>query len=368
MGFRRCAVDKMVDRSFWSGRRVLVTGHTGFKGSWLCSWLLQMGAEVFGYALAPEGDPTLFEVLGLEHQLDHELNDIRDQTALDRRFAACQPELVFHLAAQPLVRRSYREPDLTFETNIMGSLRVMEAARRCESTRGIVYVTSDKCYANQEWSHGYRENDRMGGHDPYSASKGAAELLLDAYRSSFFVPKGRIRAASVRAGNVIGGGDWAEDRIVPDCIRALSTGQSIEVRNPIARRPWQHVLEPLGGYLHIAERLLGEDGAAYAEGWNFGPELGSNRPVGELVDAMIAAWGSGSRTSPPQTGAVHEATLLHLNCDKAGHRLGWFPALDFNTTIEWTARWFQTWAHGGDLKSLTAEQIQTYQALYQRKA
>ena len=356
----------MVSPLFWKGRRVLVTGHTGFKGAWLCAWLNQLGAQVFGLALAPEGSPNLFEALALGEKVDHFVGDIRDQDRLDERLKGAHPEVIFHLAAQPLVRRSYREPDLTFETNVMGSLRLLEAARRCPSVRSIVFVTSDKCYANQEWSFGYRETDPMGGHDPYSASKGAAELLMQSYRSSFFAPEGRIQAASVRAGNVIGGGDWAEDRIVPDCVRALTDDAAIQIRNPSARRPWQHVLDPLGGYLLVAERLMSERGAHFAKGWNFGPNLLSNRPVQDLVDCLIESWGSGRFESPEQTGQVHEANLLHLNCDQAGHQLDWHPQLSFEQTIDWTAKWYQRWAQNADMIDFTQQQIQSYQDMISR--
>ena len=346
----------------WVGlkdRRVLVTGHTGFKGTWLTHWLLQLGAKVCGYALAPDSTRKHFTDTDVVSQIEHTEADIRDFEALNRTMAAFQPEVVFHLAAQPLVRLSYREPRETIETNVQGSVNLMEAVRLCPSVRSLVYVTSDKCYENLEWVWGYRETDRLGGHDPYSASKGAAELLFESYRRSFFQERPDLGVASARAGNVIGGGDFAEDRIVPDAMRALGTGESIGVRNPIATRPWQHVLEPLSGYLTLACALL-ECPEKVSGAWNFGPESEASRPVSQLVDAVIQAWGSGSYHDASKPGAVHEAGLLHLNCDKAHLELGWRPRWKFDRCIEETVSWYKRAHEGESLAKLTSEQLVNY--------
>ena len=341
------------------GRRVLVTGHTGFKGTWLTHWLLHLGAKVCGYALAPDPTRRHFVDTNLASQIDHIEADIRDYASLQAAFESFKPEVVFHLAAQPLVRLSYKEPRETIETNVQGSVNLMEAVRHSPSVRSLVYVTSDKCYENLEWVWGYRETDRLGGHDPYSASKGAAELLFESYRRSFFQERVDLGVASARAGNVIGGGDFAEDRIVPDAMRALSKGESIGVRNPIATRPWQHVLEPLSGYLSLACQLL-VDPQKYSGAWNFGPESEASRPVSQLVDAIIEAWGSGNYHDASTPGAVHEAGLLHLNCDKAHLELNWRPRWNFSRCIGETVKWYQRANQGDSLSSLTTEQIVNY--------
>jgi CDP-glucose 4,6-dehydratase len=341
----------MLDQRFWHGRRVLLTGHTGFKGSWLLLWLLSLGAQVWGYALEPETESSLFASLGIDQgQADclgggfhHRLGDLRELQALQAVVAEAQPEVVLHLAAQPLVRRSYRDPLETWATNVQGSLHVLEALRPLQHPCAVVMVTTDKVYANREWDFGYREDDRLGGHDPYSASKAAAELAIASWRASFCGSASHqnphLSIATARAGNVIGGGDWAEDRIVPDAMRALAAGELIPVRRPEATRPWQHVLEPLGGYLLLAERLYSDD-ASYASAFNFGPALEANRPVRELVEAALQHW-SGHWQDLSDPHAPHEAGRLHLQIDKAHHQLSWQPRWDFVTTVARTVAWYR---------------------------
>ena len=341
------------------GRRVLITGHTGFKGSWLVLCLQQLGARITGYALAPETPNDLFVQAGLEPGIDHVVADIRDLDSLQRVFARAQPECVFHLAAQPLVRRSFGEPKLTFDTNIGGSVNLLECVRATPSVRALVYVTSDKCYRNREWTWGYRENDELGGHDPYSASKAAAELVFASYADSFFFDRPTLGAASARAGNVIGGGDWAADRIVPDCIRALSRGHEITLRNPAATRPWQHVLEPVVAYLLLAARLL-DDPTAFGGAWNIGPRIGSIRTVAQLADAVVAEWGEGVVRTLTSDSQPHEAQLLHLNCDKADRHLGWRPRWDFQRTVAETVSWYAATLRGEDAAAVSQAQARRY--------
>jgi CDP-glucose 4,6-dehydratase len=330
------------DASFWKGRRVLITGHTGFKGSWLALWLLDLGAQVTGLALSPESEPSLFAQLGLDRRIDHRVGDIRDAGLLKDLVLETRPEVVLHLAAQPLVRLSYQEPATTWATNVMGTIHLLEALRLLDQPCSAVLITTDKVYRNNEWLYGYRENDPLGGHDPYSSSKAAAEIAIASWRSSFCgtLPHQtpHLRVASARAGNVIGGGDWALDRIVPDAMRALSRGEAIGVRNPKATRPWQHVLEPLGGYLCLAEAL--SDSVERASAFNFGPLLEANRPVRELVEEALRHWaGCWEDHSDPQ--APHEAILLNLVIDRAHHELGWAPRWDFVTTVERTVNWYR---------------------------
>ena len=346
--------------SNFAGKRVLVTGHTGFKGSWLSLWLSHMGANVCGYALSPESQNGHFQLLHLDQLIDHRIGDIRDYPAVFRCFEEFQPEIVFHLAAQPLVRYSYSEPKDTFDVNISGSVNILEACRNTASVRALIYVTSDKCYRNNEWVWGYRENDELGGHDPYSASKAAAEIVFSAYCDSFFRHRPNFGAASVRAGNVIGGGDWAEDRIVPDCIRALMANQPIQIRNPASTRPWQHVLEPLHGYLSIAARLLDEP-SAFSGAWNFGPNTDSVKTVLELAQLITGIWGGGTLKIASENSAVHEARLLHLSCDKAHQMLGWYPCWDATEAISETIYWYRSViAHGNDALAISREQIEKY--------
>jgi CDP-glucose 4,6-dehydratase len=345
----------------FAGKRVLVTGHTGFKGSWLCEWLLALGADVTGLALPPPTQPALFDQLGLAARVHDRRGDIRDLATVRAAVAAARPDFVFHLAAQPLVRLSYSQPVETYATNILGTVHVLEAVRLAGIACTVVVVTTDKCYENHERAHAYREDEPMGGHDPYSSSKGAAELVVSAYRRSFFsAPDSPVRLASARAGNVIGGGDWALDRIVPDCIRSLQRHEAIPVRNRHATRPWQHVLEPLGGYLWLAARLAADRKLATA--FNFGPTPAATQPVATLVEEVLKHWPGRweDRTEPK---AVHEATLLSLAIDKAERELGWQPVWAFAPTIAHTIAWYRTVS--GDAAAaaaLTRRQIAGYEA------
>lgn len=324
----------------YRGRRVLVTGHTGFKGSWLSLWLKQLGAELVGISLAPETKPSHWKLLGLESTVRHYELDIRQATEVARVFRATQPEMVFHLAAQPLVRRSYRGPLDTWSTNVMGTANVLEACRDTGSVRAILVVTTDKCYENQEWDWGYRETDRLGGHDPYSASKAGAELVAASYRSAFFHAEDAPLLASARAGNVIGGADWSEDRLIPDLVRSMAAQQSLEIRSPNATRPWQHVLEPLSGYLLLGQKLI-EGDKNFANAWNFGPERSGNCTVADVLDLLQTHW---PEMKWHQTGAPqpHEANLLYLDSTKAHSQLGWQPLWSLDTTLEKTADWYST--------------------------
>jgi len=348
----------VVDRDFWRGRRVFLTGHTGFKGGWLATWLLDMGAEVAGYALTPESEPSFFRLCGLDGRMRSTFGDIRDHAELARALQSATPEIVFHLAAQPLVRRSYREPVDTLAANVLGTAHLLEAARGSPSARAVVVVTSDKCYEDTGASAAYVEDDPLGGHDPYSASKACAELVTAAYSD-----RGGPAVATARAGNVIGGGDWAEDRLVPDAVRALSRGAPLVVRNPGAKRPWQHVLEPLAGYLILAERLH-EGRAAWAEAWNFGPGADGAATVAELADLLVACWGQGSwRTAPTDLGAPSESAWLALNSDKARRRLGWRPVFSLPDAVAMTVAWYrgaQAVAPGRAVFELSREQINAW--------
>ena len=330
----------MVNSTFWRNRRVALTGHTGFKGSWLSFWLLQFQANVSGFAMPPETESALFKQLKLTSHLDHNTGDIRNEEAVRLWFHKVQPEVIFHLAAQPLVRRSYRDPLLTWHTNVLGTINVLEAVRGLPHPCAIIVVTTDKVYENREWAYAYREVDRLGGHDPYSSSKAATELAISSWRSSFFRFDSHIRVATARAGNVIGGGDWAEDRIVPDLVRALSEGRPIEVRNPKAVRPWQHVLEPLSGYLILAERLLADEAQKCQGAFNFGPEPADFRSVGELVDESLKHW-PGSWQNESDSDGPHEANLLNLTIEKARQQLGWQPRWNFEEAIKHTITWYR---------------------------
>jgi CDP-glucose 4,6-dehydratase len=364
-GGEREAERDRLDRTY-RGARVLVTGHTGFKGSWLTMWLSDLGAEVIGLSLAPETKPALFDVAGVAELCRHEIGDVRDLARVQALVESTRPDFVFHLAAQALVRRSYDEPVDTIATNVMGTANVLEAIRRAGHPTHVVVVTSDKCYENREWVHGYREEDPMGGHDPYSMSKGAAELVTSSYRRSFFAPETiaqhGVALASARAGNVIGGGDWAKDRLVPDVVAALATGRPVPVRNPTAVRPWQHVLEPLGGYLLLGAHLR-ERPAAHATAYNFGPGLASSATVREMVEACIAAWGEGRWEDRSHPGAPHEAHLLRLSVDKAYVELGFTPRWDAATAIAATVDWYRAHARGAtarDLRATSIAQIRAY--------
>ncbi|MBO9541909.1 CDP-glucose 4,6-dehydratase [bacterium] len=350
----------------YRGKTVFITGHTGFKGSWLALWLTRLGAKVVGYALPPSGEQTLFEDLRLAELVTHIVGDVRDRNVLAQAMQTHRPDVVFHLAAQSLVRPSYAEPVETFETNVMGTVNLLEAVRQTSSVRACVVVTSDKCYENREWIYAYRENDAMGGFDPYSASKGCAELVTSSYRRSYFPPESHavhgVGLASVRAGNVIGGGDWAVDRIVPDCMRALMNEQAIQVRNPSAIRPWQHVLEPLAGYLWLGSRLL-QNAPTYSEGWNFGPHGTSNITVQAIVEAILQRWGSGSWVRPVESEAPHEAHFLKLDITKAVNALGWQPVFDINATIDAVVDWYAAYHHDAhlDVRAFTLRQIEAYE-------
>ncbi len=351
----------------YRGRLVLVTGHTGFKGGWLSLWLSRFGAEVTGAALPPPTRPSLFEAMQLGELVDHHEVDIRDAVALKAVVAETAPEIVFHLAAQPIVRRSYQEPLETLATNVMGTAHLLDAVRRTPGVKAVIVVTSDKCYENREWVFGYRETDAMGGSDPYSCSKGATELVTSSYRRSFFGKEGAgtspVNIATVRAGNVIGGGDWAEDRLVPDIIRAAYRNEPVAIRNPSATRPWQHVLEPLGGYLLVAARLLEADGARVADGWNFGPSENGVVDVRRLASLIREAWGEGapSFTFGQAGDQPHEANLLRLDIAKASSLLGWQPKLDIEDTVAWTVDWYRRYqADPSTARAITERQIDDY--------
>jgi len=345
----------------YRGRRVLVTGHTGFKGSWLSLWLLQLGAEVAGFSVDVPSSPANFELLGLERRLRHYQGDIRDRARLAAVFDEFRPQIVFHLAAQALVRRSYADPATTFETNTMGMVNLLECVRARPQVEVAVLITSDKVYRNDEWCWGYRETDALAGRDPYSGSKSCADLIAHSYFHSFLRDT-PLRVATTRAGNVIGGGDWADDRIVPDCIRAWCARQAVEVRSPQATRPWQHVLEPLSGYLWLGARLWQKQAGVNGEAFNFGPDAHVNQTVAELLGAMAARWPGAQWVVPEgREHSGHEATLLKLSCDKALFHLNWRAALQYPETVAFTVDWYRAWHEGqGDVYSYTVEQIEQY--------
>lgn len=349
--------------SFWNGKRVLLTGHTGFKGSWLSLWLQSMGAEVAGYALAPPTNPNLFEVAEVGKGMTSIIGDIRDLVHLRQVFVEHKPEIVIHMAAQALVRHSYVEPVETYSTNVMGTVNLLEAVRAMDSVKAVVNVTSDKCYENREWVWGYRENEAMGGYDPYSNSKGCAELVTAAYRNSYFHPEKYrthgVAIASGRAGNVIGGGDWADDRLIPDIMRAITQGKSVNIRNPHAIRPWQHVLEPLSGYLVLAQKLY-EEGGAYAEGWNFGPNDNDAKPVQWIVEKLTKAWGEGAGWAVDDGEHPHEAHYLKLDCSKAKMRLEWYPRWSLDEALAAIIDWHRACRDGSDMREQTLSQIDAY--------
>ncbi|WP_293798032.1 CDP-glucose 4,6-dehydratase [uncultured Bosea sp.] len=350
------------DPAFWRGRRVLVTGHSGFKGSWLGLWLKRLGAIALGLSL-PAQDEAERERLGfLADVMPGIACDIRDAQATRAALEGFAPEIVLHLAAQPLVRPSYRDPRLTFETNVLGTLNLLEAIRAQPSVRSVVIATTDKCYENREWPWPYREIDPLGGHDPYSASKACTEILAASWRSSFAGSSDRLIAiATARAGNVIGGGDWAQDRLVPDAVRALSSGETLAVRNPGATRPWQHVLDALCGYLLLAERLH-MDGPSFAEAWNFGPDSGAERSVSEVLETLAQAWGAGATSQADAASGPHEANRLALDSSKARQRLDWRPRLDFEAAVALTARWYRLHDRGMPAAELIAADIESYES------
>lgn len=354
---------------FWNGRRVFLTGHTGFKGSWLSLWLQSLGAKLTGYALSPPTNPSLFEAAGVGAGMRSIIADIRDLSSLQKAMQEARPEIVIHMAAQPLVRYSYSNPVETYATNVMGTVHLLEAVRHTPGVKAVVNITTDKCYENREWIWGYRENEPMGGYDPYSNSKGCAELVISAYRSSFFNPAHHaehgVAVASARAGNVIGGGDWAQDRLIPDILNAFQTGRPVMIRNPGATRPWQHVLEPLRGYLLLAEHLYNE-GGNFAEGWNFGPNDEDARSVEWIVKALAEQWGNGASWQVEPGNHPHEAHWLKLDISKARNRLGWHPVLHLNDAITMIVDWIKRTGAGDNAKELTLAQIKDYQALTAR--
>ncbi len=350
-----------MDAAFWRDRRVLVTGHTGFKGSWLALWLEQLGAQVVGYSLDPPTTPSLFCWANVGRSLTHVVGDIGDAARLARVVADEEIEIILHLAAQPLVRKSYVEPAATYATNVLGTVNVLEAARLHSTVRSVVIVTTDKCYENREWVWGYREHEPLGGHDPYSSSKACAELVAAAYRQSYFQhATSRVGVATVRAGNVIGGGDWAQDRLVPDAIRALSQGEPLRVRRPAAVRPWQHVLEPLRGYLMIAERLYREP-RRWDSAWNFGPLAQDTAPVARLAEQLVAAWGEGTWINEAEEQGPHEAHWLQLDISKAQQILGWTPRLNLSQGVALTVSWYRDVLRDGlNPREVTLRQIAEY--------
>lgn len=351
---------------FWRNKRVLLTGHTGFKGSWLSIWLQSLGVELTGYALPPPTTPSLFAEAQVERGMISVVGDIRDLKHLQSIFEKCKPEIVIHMAAQPLVRYSYQNPVETYSTNVMGTVHLLECVRNFQGIKAVVNITTDKCYENREWVWGYRENEPMGGFDPYSNSKGCAELVTSAYRSSFFAASGHIphgtAIASVRAGNVIGGGDWAQDRLIPDMLAAFQCGVAAKIRNPNSIRPWQHVMEPLHGYLTLAERLY-DDGSDFAEGWNFGPNQEDAKPVGWIAERMAVLWGEGASWSIDGNTHPHEANYLKLDISKVRSRLNWRPALALDDALTLTVDWAKQRQIGVDVREITSSQIAKYQIM-----
>lgn len=356
----------VIDPGFWRGKRVFMTGHTGFKGGWLSLWLSSMGAKVTGYALAPNTVPSFYEAVGVEGVMEKShIADIRDLEQLRSAMVAANPEIVIHMAAQPLVRYSYANPVETYATNVMGTVHVLESIRRLTSVRATVVVTTDKCYENKEWVWGYRENEPMGGYDPYSNSKGCAELVTSAFRQSYFpeslYPKHQHALASARAGNVIGGGDWSEDRLIPDALKAFESGKSLMIRNPLATRPWQHVLEPLSGYLVLAQALY-KSGMKFASSWNFGPRDEDARTVKEVINLLIERSPAGAKWEQDQSEQPYEAHSLKLDCSKADQMLGWRPRWSLETAVESIAEWQKAFLAKEDMHKVSLKQIKAYQA------
>lgn len=348
---------------FWKGKKVFITGHTGFKGAWLSLWLQSLGSEVTGYALTPPTHPSLFELCKVDELVHSIIADIRDGEKLDKTMQAASPEVVIHMAAQPLVRESYKNPVDTYATNVMGTVNLFEAVRKCDSVKAVVNVTTDKCYENKEWVWGYRENEPLGGYDPYSSSKACSEMVTSAYRNSFFNPEDYdihgVSLASARAGNVIGGGDWADDRLISDCIRALLKNDKIMIRSPHAVRPWQHVLEPLSGYLVLAQKLY-EDGRKYVGAWNFGPDDADAMPVEWIVNRLCKKWGNGASYEIDKCVHPHEAHHLKLDCSKARKELGWHPRWNLEKAIDGIIEWTMAYKEKLDMREVCLNQIKDY--------
>jgi len=353
----------MINKEFWRGKRVFITGHTGFKGSWLSLLLSSLGAHVTGYALTPPTQPSLFGLCSIDQLVNSVIDDVRDSDKLMLTMKEVQPEIVIHLAAQPLVRESYINPVDTYAINVMGTVNVLESVRQCRSIKAVINVTTDKCYENKEWIWGYRENEPLGGYDPYSNSKACSELVTASYRNSFFNPKEYakhgVAMATARAGNVIGGGDWATDRLIPDCIEALLNNKKIRIRNPYSIRPWQHVLEPLGGYMMLAEKLYAE-GVSFAEGWNFGPDDSDAKPVEWIVQKMCERWGAGAAYEVDAGVHPHEAHYLKLDCSKAKMRLNWAPRWNLEYTLDKVVDWVRAYHEKADMRSVCLKQIDEY--------
>jgi CDP-glucose 4,6-dehydratase len=350
-----------VNPVFWRNKKVFLTGHTGFKGSWLSLWLSSMGAKVTGYALTPNTTPNLFDVLAIDSLVEKShIADIRDLKSLQKAMSDAKPDIVIHMAAQPLVRYSYANPVETYATNVMGTVHVLESTRSIDSIQVIVVVTSDKCYENKEWVWGYRENEPMGGYDPYSNSKGCAELITSAYHQSYFYsPNSISKIASARAGNVIGGGDWSDNRLIPDAIKAFEANKPLMIRNPLATRPWQHVFEPLSGYLVLAQALC-DQGSAFASGWNFGPRDEDNRSVQEVIDLLILGWGDAARWEKENAEQPHEANLLKLDCSKARTQLGWIPRWNLETAVQKIVEWQKAYQANRSMREVSLAQINDY--------
>jgi CDP-glucose 4,6-dehydratase len=352
-----------IDKEFWNKKKVLITGHTGFKGSWLTLLLHKLGSDLYGYALEPPTNPSLFEAAKISELINSQIADIRDYEKLFKFIQSVKPEIVIHMAAQPLVSESYNNPRETYEVNVMGTVNLLETIRHTPGVKAVVNVTTDKCYENREWHWGYRENEPMGGFDPYSNSKGCSELVTSSFRSSFFNPKEYnkhgVALASARSGNVIGGGDWAADRLIPDFIRAISKGEELKIRSPYAIRPWQHVLESLSGYLTLCEKLCTE-GAAFAEGWNFGPDYREAKSVEWIIKTICDLWGEGASYSIDNNPQQHEANYLKLDCSKAKAELGWIPKLNIETTLKFVVEWNKAYLAGTDVRNTTIKQIEDY--------
>jgi len=362
MGEKQSTMETLekVNPDFWAGKKVFLTGHTGFKGSWMSIWLSSMGAIVKGYALEPNTTPNLYTVARVDELIESEIADIKNLETLSSSMISFEPDILIHMAAQPLVRFSYKDQVDTFATNVMGTVHVLESARKCTTLKAIVSVTTDKCYENKEWTWGYRENEPMGGHDPYSSSKGCAELVTAAYRNSFFNQSNSPALASARAGNVIGGGDWAVDRLIPDILKAFENKEPVIVRNPKSTRPWQHVLEPLSGYLLLAQNLY-LYGPKFAEAWNFGPKDDDCKPVNWILNQMTEKWGNGAEWKLDELGNPHEAGFLKLDCSKAAMLLNWSPKWNLELTLNKIINWHQDWLAGNDMQQACLHEIIRYQ-------